>query len=48
MSVDRKVAVPEGGVPEGKLGMLDLIVKKDHDQKIADIIAPWHHCTTAR
>jgi hypothetical protein len=35
--------VPAGGVPEGKsgkLGMLDLVVKKDHEQEIADIIAP--------
>jgi hypothetical protein len=31
--------VPAGGVPEGKLGklgMLDLVVKKAHEQKIAD------------
>jgi hypothetical protein len=33
------VPVPVDGVPEGKLGMLDLVVKKAHDQKIADIIA---------
>jgi hypothetical protein len=33
------VSVPADGVPEGKLGMLDPVVKKAHDQKIADIIA---------
>jgi hypothetical protein len=29
-----RMSVPADDVPEGKLGMLDLVVKKAHEQKI--------------